>query len=416
MSVSFRGSVRGTACLLATTLYVACAPSSSAVDAGAADAGGAGASDGGTQTDAGGSRDAGPPGGTHDAGGAISDAGGDAGATDADAGNSCGVTLPCSDGPATVAIQLDVGTNPALRVGDEVLALGVATRAQVEAVLGGPGAIAGANGFRAYHCAHGVVLYYVDDTNASGVLQGDASANDVLARVVTLTGANVTTSNGVSLGGERNTSLGSLTAPTSFELSNGFYDVSASDGLAVVSNLGGLAVSLTLFQPQNQVRWAADVDVAAAKLRQDGANVGKGSSFQAATSFLGDSYEQEGIIENVVEIFGSNVGDLQVRSYAAFGIRLIGGCLAGTSLRPCDAETEIESVVVVPPFLGATLEGLRLGDTEAEIEAEYGVGTPSSSDPSLMLYAQTGGEKLGVIYVQDESCARYAAAFVLGAR
>ena len=390
----------------------ACAPAGAPVDAGVREDGGAGARDAGAGFSDGGDAfpDAGAPDASVDAGVAPLDAGGgpdaDGGVAPEDGGSACIVDLPCEDIAVSQTVQLDVGNAPALRIGSEVLPLGSAKRVDVEAALGGAGVSVGANVFRAYYCAYGIALYYVDDTSPSGVLQGDASANDILTRVVTLSGSTAATSNGISVGAARSQTLTQLTSANSFELSNGYYDVSAGEGLAVVSNADGGVVSLTLFQPQNQVRWMLDIDVAAAKLREGTDNVGKGSSFQQASSFLGDAYEQEGLSEV------NSFLDVQVRSYAAFGIRLAGLCSQAFN-QPCDNSNEIDTLVVAPPFLGATLEGLGLGATESEVEAAYGTGTVSSDDPNLMVYTQTGGETLGVLYVQDSSCMRYAAAFVL---
>lgn len=389
---------------------LACTPAGVPADGGTSDDAGPASPDAGANgTDAGETfLDAGLPDVSIDAGGNPTDAGAgvDGGFVPEDGGSSCVVDLPCEDIAISQSVQLDIGSAPALRVGDEVFALGSAKRVEIEAAMGGPGVSVGANVFRTYYCGYGIALYYVDDTNASGVLQGDASANDILTRVVTLSGSMASTSSGISVGATRNQVLSQLNTPSSFELSNGHYDVSASEGLAVVSNTDGNVVSLTLFEPQAQVRWMVDVDVAAAKLRQDAENVGKGSTFQQATTFLGDGYEQQGLSEV------NSFLDVQVRSYAAFGIRLAGLCSQAFN-QPCNESNEIDTLVVAPPFLGATLEGLGLGATEAEIEAAYGVGTVSNDDPNLMVYSQTGGETLGVLYVQDSSCSRYAAAFVL---
>lgn len=375
--------------------------------------------DAGAGLDAGGRSDAG---GVSDAGTGFRDAGEnpDAGASPlADGGSApdagapaCGLPELC---PATdleaVAVTLRTGSDSALLADGAALVLGVATRAEVEAALGGPGITVGDNAFRATYCSHRLALHYVDDVNPSGIFEGGASAGDVLVRVVTLSGARASASNGAELGGARAGEAARLASPSAYATATGGYDVSPSDGLALVSDAGGAVISMTLFSPQPIDGWALPIDVAAGRVGVSGAQVGKGRTFAHASGVLGSSFEREGI-QSLTSLL-----DVQVRSYAAFGIRLAGVCSRVFPNQPCDETNESDSVVLSPPFLGQSAEGLRLGLSEAEVETLLGSpGRASADNPDLKVYDDTGGEALGVVYVDDAACVPRAAALVLAYR
>lgn len=397
-------SLLSLACALALT---GCPNEIGGGDGGPSDGGGGNGADGGQQDGGGDAGTPAPDAGDPTDGGGPTDAGDtDAGPTDG--GLSCPIADPCAGTSAVSPVQLDVsGASPALVVGGTTLSLGTATRGQVEAALGGAGLAVGDNVFRAYHCAHRVVLHYVDDLDNNGeFFQGVASAGDVLSRVVTLPLADVTASNGVVQGGARATERAKLTGASSYDLTAGGYDVSAADGMALVSDASGTVANLTLFKPQAADLWGLSVDVANARIGSGNTALGKNDTFAEADAALGTAYDQQGMTEV------NFLADAQVRIYGAFGVRIAGVCTSNT---PCSPQTTIQSIVLSPPFLGETADGLGLGASQAEIEAVYGQGSPSPDNADLLVY-ELGNNDLGVVYIEDEACVRRAAALVLAYR
>lgn len=364
--------------------------------------------DAGLSSDAGSGRDAGEQ---QDAGG--SDAGApDAGAPDAgepedDAGPEppvCVVDDPCADVPVTAEVRFEPGassTNAFGPVGAATLIVGESTRAEVEAALGAPEPTE--NPFRGWHCAHGVRVEYVDDL-AGDKFEGNGSAGDVVARVVTLPGVQLSNGFDVTPGQARADAQAALTSPLSLDLEGTGFDASASDGLSVVSS-EGVVTAVALFKPLAQGRWDLPVDVTAAAVGQGDGRLAVGAKLSAADSALGTEWDAQGIIE--VNAFVK----VLVRIYASYGIRVAASCpLFGGS---CDASSAtIQQIILSPPFVGATAGGIRLGSAEESFTAAFGAGTPSEESDELLIYG-TGSRNLGVAYVTDASCTRRAAALLL---
>lgn len=362
---------------------------------------------GAVNDDAGPSVDAGPT----DAGPLEEDAGsgpvGDGG-VDAPDGGSCALPDPCEGAAVTAGVRFESGGEGATSFGPgdtASLTLGEATRTLVEAAFGTP--VTTDNPFRAWYCAHGVRVEYVDDVSGSD-FEGTASPADVVARVVTLPGATVSSSNGVTLGMTRASAQAQLTTPLSVDLESGGFDASASDGMTAISDVDGIVTTLALFVPQAAALWDLPIDVAAAALGTGATRVARSDALSTADAALGTGYDAQGIVS--VDV-GSFDLDFLVRIYAAYGVRLVAACPV---LGSCNADSAtIQQIVLSPPFIGEAPNGLGLGDLEGSFVEAYGAGQVSSQSEDVMKYTGTGGRTLGVAYVTDAACQRRAAAVLL---
>lgn len=373
-------------------------------DAGTHSDGGTG-TDGGPGTDGGGNTDGGEP----DAG-QPTDGGSntDAGTTEPDAGPEpfCPVEDLCGNVAVSEGVRFEAGPSSTNLFGPEGaanLVIGEATRADVEAAFGTP--LAGDNPFRAWYCAYGVRVEYVDDLSGD-VFEGNGSPYDVVARVVTLPGVQLSSGFGVTPGQTRAAAQAALTSPVSVDLESTSFDASASDGLSVVSS-DGVVTSVALFKPQSAAGWNVPVDPAVAALGQGPSRIAIGSTLASADALLGTSWDVQGRVD-----FNQFLR-VMVRSYVAFGIRIVASCpLAG----PCAANNaNIQQIALSPPFVGATSQGIRLGSSEADVVQVYGAGTPSQDNENLLVY-DLGNNDLGIAFVTDTSCVRRVAGLVLGYR
>lgn len=364
--------------------------------------------DAGTQLDAGNpGQDAGvdagdPP----DAGDDDEDAGAPG---DEDAGPEephCVVEDPCEGVAVTGQVRFEPGassTNAFGPAGAATLVVGQSTRADVEAAFGA--AVPTDNPFRGWHCAYGVRVEYVDDLDGDE-FEGNGSAGDVVARVVTLPGVDLSNAYGVTPGQARADAQAALTDPLSLDVEGTGFDASASDGLSVVST-GGVVTTVALFRPQALSRWDLSVDVPAAAIGTAPSRLAYGEDLSEADDVLGTNWDAQGLIEvnALVRVL--------VRIYASYGIRVAALCPIGGS---CNAgNATIQQIVLSPPFVGGTSSGLHLGSAEAGFTAAFGAGVPSEQSEDLLVY-ELGARDLGVAYVRDASCTRRAAALLLGFR
>lgn len=373
--------------------------------------GGAGSLDGGS--DAGAVDDAGPSvdSGPNDAGPPLEDAGPDPiedGGVDEPDGGSCALPDPCEGAAVTGGVRFETGGEGATSFGPgntASLTLGESTRSLVEAAFGTP--VTTDNPFRAWYCAHGVRVEYVDDVSGSD-FEGTASPADVVARVVTLSGAVVSSSNEVTLGVTRAFAQAQLTTPLSVDLEYGGFDASATDGMTAISDDDGIVTTLALFVPQAAALWNLSIDVASAAIGAGATRVARSDALSTADAALGTGYDAQGIVS--VDVGSFNL-DFLVRIYAAYGIRLVAACPV---LESCNADSaNIQQIVLSPPFIGEAPNGQGLGDLEESFVAAYGAGQVSSQSEDVMKYTGTGGRTLGVAYVTDAACQRRAGAVLL---
>lgn len=358
--------------------------------------------------DAGARIDAGVPG---DDAGAEPDAGpepdaGDPG-DDAGPGDAGCVTLdPCEGVPVSDGVRFESAAASTNAFGPGMtatLVVGQATRADVEAAFGA--AVTTDNPFRGWHCAHGIRVEYVDDLSGDE-FEGNGSAGDVVARVITLPGVELSNGYGVTPGQSRSDAQAALTDPVSVDLDGAGFDASASDGLSVVSDASGAVTAVALFKPQAAGAWDLAVDVPGAAVGTGATLVEVGDALESADAALGTGWDAQGIVEINAAV------RVLVRVYASYGIRLAALCpVFGGS---CDASSaDVQQIILSPPFVGVTAGGLGLGDAEGEFTTAFGAGEPSSESEDLLMYTATGGEALGVAYVRDSACERRAAALVL---
>ncbi len=397
-------STSSLAVTLGALFAVGCTGTLSGDDAGAAGDDAGASVDAGT-ADAGGGEDAGPDAGPTDPP--------DAGPTDPPDGGpvdeedaGCPLVDPCDGVPVTGAVTFaHTSTTNSFGPGAASLAVGAATRADVDAAFGA--AVSTDNPFRSWHCSHGVRVEYVDDL-AGADFEGGASAADVVARVVTLDGVNLTNDTGVVPGDTRTSAQAALTSPVSVDLAGIGFDASASDGQSVTSDAGGLVTAVALFAPQTSARWDLPIDIAGAAIGAAPAELAVGDDLDVADGVLGSAYEAQGIV--AVDI-GITDLDFLVRIYAAFGVRVVARCPLSGSCDPSNAE--VQQIILSPPFVGSSSGGLGIGSAEPAFVTALGAGEVSSESDDLMKYEGGGGEPLGVAYITDSACERRAAALLL---
>lgn len=328
--------------------------------------------------------------------------GGDAGPGDA----GCVVEDPCDGVEVTGQLRFEAGA-PGINLfgtGGTTLAVGQATRADVEAAFGA--AVSTENPFRGWHCGYGMRVEYVDDLDGSD-FEGNGSAGDIVARVVTLPGVDLSSGYGVTPGMTRADAQAALADPVSVDLDGAGFDASASDGLSVVSDASGEVTTVALFKPQETAAWTLPVDVPGAAVGSGAARLAYGDDLSDADAVLGTGWDAQGIVSidiGVVDL------DVLVRIYASYGVRIAARCpLTGS----CNAgNATVQQIILSPPFLGQTSGGLRLGSPEDGFTAAFGAGVPSEESEDLLAY-EIGARDLAVAYVEDAACTRRAAALVL---
>jgi hypothetical protein len=389
--------------LFSLLLTLACPGGDNLTDAGAGEDGGslAPTDAGEVVPDAGEAVDAGPDAGSPSDGGQ-----GEADAGPGDAGTCAPTPSPCATAPS-VAVHFEVGAgDPAFGLGaGATLVVGQATRAEVEALLGAPAP--GDNAFRARHCEHGLRVEYVDDKDGND-FEGEGSSGDLVARVVALEDALLTSSNGVIPGITRAAAQAALSATVSHDLPGGGLDADLTGGMLAGSDESGAVASVALFRPQQGDAFALAVNVASARLGPAGRGVAQGSSVTGAEALLGTAFDAEGRVR--VRVNALVTLNYWVRIYAAFGVRLVALCTSS----PCGPNANVQQIIVSPPFAGADQQ-LSIGATRADFEARFGAGSPSAQADNLTRYAgsATGGRELGVAYLQGADCTERAAALVL---
>jgi hypothetical protein len=367
--------------------------------------------------DAGATLDAGPPGpdGANDGGSETTDSGmlpvKDGGIPPSEDGGpgpgDCEPVDPCSG----VALDPDSptfnanGSTPSLQTPGGQVSIGTSDRSDVEAVLGAGVSVEG-NEFRVNYCSDGVRIDYVAHVN-NGVFADGSSQSDRVARIVTLPNSNVVTNANISIGDSRAAALSATTGvPTTYESGSATFDFYGALGLQFVSSGGGVT-RLVLFKPQAVDGWGNSVDLLNGSLASltnaSDTLVLDSDDFGDVSDFFGDNFDAEGIYE-VQE--GIVTVKIWIRIYAAFGLRFAGVCSLFGS---CDPNTDISSIVISDPFAGVDDNGLGLGSTRQDIEAEIGSG--SEEEPGFYVYDSQ--KDLGVYYMESANCEETAASFVL---
>jgi hypothetical protein len=280
----------------------------------------------------------------------------------------------------------------------DTITIGTSTRREVDAALG-TGVVDGDNAFRVYHCQSGVLVQYVD---ADGTLSTEpaASSSDVVARIVTVTGANAAA--GTARLGELAPTVEGATVA---DVGDGEIRFSRVAGRSFLVDAAGVLTQIAAFKPQtgdlgNPGIWTLPIGLA--NDAQDLNNLGRGATFADFDALLGSDWDTTGEI-------GLVLATVQVRIWASAGIRIAGVCEGGFAA-VCDETTPVSNVTLTPPFFGRD-GALGIGATRAEIEAETGTGTV---DGGVVVYGDPSpsGDALGVVYVQDSACVDRAAAFV----
>jgi hypothetical protein len=367
--------------------------------------------DAGATADSGPGADAGP---APDAGGGDGDGGNP---PTSDGGSSCPSLNPCNGITADgTTLSFTGGANPSVDVGGVGVTIGTSTRAQVEGALGA-GTTTSVNPFRTYYCDKAIAVSYVDDV-VSQAFQGAVSASDVVAKVSTLEGAVASTAQGAAVGETRTAALADMSGETSAN-----YTVSAATntqadlfyqiGLSLLSSDGDV-ISMTAATPLGADHYGLAMDLLDQEVGSISASVLDGTSFSSLDGILGTGYDADGFLDSAVS--GASA-DVRVRIYANAGIRLAGLCDSGA---PACADSKVSNIVLTSPFMGTDNNGIGLGSTKSEIEAQYTLDsteTDAQTGQTLHIYEGAGGILLdrffGVLYIQGSDCEERAAAFVL---
>jgi hypothetical protein len=300
--------------------------------------------------------------------------------------------------PPTGSVAIAGGAAPTVTVGGTTVTIGSSTRTVVEDGLGV--GIAELNGFRVVYCDAGIVVLYVDNDGTLSLSDQEAGPVDVVARVLTLSGATAaSTTPAMSVGGAAAASPGA-SASGDF----GGFSVYHASGVAALTNAAGGVTSLVAFKPQaTAAAWTLPLTLTDNKNTQALGSLSPGDqSFADAESVLGAAYDAQG------EVQVNGFLRLFVRIYSSTGIRLAGICSGA-----CSANTTISQITVSSPFLGTTSGGVGIGSSRADVQSVV-TSTPTEGD--VTSYGNTnpiGGGGLGVFYIEDTQCVERAAGYVL---
>lgn len=349
--------------------------------------------------------DAGTPAPEEDAGPGEPDV--DGGPNEPDAPGPCAVADPCGAVAATQTATLNTGATSSFSINGTTFQIGTATRGEIETALG-VAVIDDTNPFRAYLCNSRLDLRFVDDIDEDGLFEGNATPEDVLSRVLTMSDSPAATSGGVSLGASQTAATATMTAPTNHTGQGFDFDFDFDQGFSVRSQ-GGVVQAISLFLPQANDFVAMTFSPTAFTLSDGTTTVGLGDDDDDIEAALGSSWDTEAIVQEAQ--FNSFA---TARVYGAYGIRVGNICAFGN----CGS---VDTFILSSPYLGVDANGIGLGSTQTEVEAIYGVfnrtvGESENEDENVHVYRpdpQDDEIEVGVLYVQDEDCIKRVAAVVL---
>lgn len=348
--------------------------------------------------------DAGTPTPENDAGPGEPD---DGGPGEPEGPGPCAIADPCGGATATQTATLNTGATTSFTINGTTFEVGTATRGEIETALG-VAVNDATNPFRAYLCDSRLDLRFVDDIDNDGLFEGNATADDVLSRVLTMSDSPATTSGGVSVGGTRAAATASMTAPTTHAGQGFDFDFDFDQGFSVRSQ-NGTVHAISLFLPQANDFVAMTFSPTELSLTDGTITVGLDSDDDDVEDALGSNWDTEAIVQEAQ--FNSFA---TARVYGAYGIRVGNICAFGN----CGS---VDTFILSSPFLGVDSSGIGLGSTQDEVEAIYGVvnrtvGESENADENVHVYRPDPNDdeiEVGVLYVQDEDCTKRVAAIVL---